>query len=110
VDECFAGQPPGYRAAYEAMMAHLGTLGPVHVDAVGVGVFLKRDRKFAEVRPRPRSLVLWLILPRTVHDDRISRVLRTSGDRVAHVVKLWAPEDVDGTVRDWLTEAYLAAG
>jgi hypothetical protein len=33
----------------------LGRLGPVHEDAVNVGIFLKNDRKIAEFRPRVRS-------------------------------------------------------
>src|SRR5690349_8434546 len=60
VDESFEGRPPVQREIYELLMAHLSTLGPVHVDAVRVGLFLKSARKFAEVRPRARSLSLWL--------------------------------------------------
>src|SRR5215470_19772214 len=48
VDDTFAGHPPGHRAVYAAIQAHLLSLGPVHEDAVAVGVFLKRDRKLAE--------------------------------------------------------------
>jgi hypothetical protein len=33
---------------YDAILAHLESLGPVYEDAVGVGVFLKRERKLAE--------------------------------------------------------------
>jgi hypothetical protein len=109
VDECFAGRPPVYRFIYDTLMAHVRTLGPVHIDAVGVGVFLKRDRKFAEVRPKARGLSLAVVLPRTVHHPRISRTIRTSDERVAHVIKLLDPGDVDDEVCDWLTEAYLTA-
>ena len=43
VDETFAGHSPEQRGVYNAILAHLQSLGPVHEDAVGVGVFLKRD-------------------------------------------------------------------
>jgi hypothetical protein len=109
VDECFAGRPPVQRAIYDALMAHLDTLGPVHVDAVRVGVFLKHERKLAEVRPRARSLSLALVLPRPVDDPRIARRLPGSGGRIWHMLKLTAVADVDDRVRDWLTEAYHAA-
>jgi hypothetical protein len=59
------------RGVYDAILAHVRSLGPVHEDTVGVGVFLKRDRKLAEVRPRSRDVWLALYLPRTVHDPRI---------------------------------------
>ena len=78
VDATFAGRPPRLRAVYDAIAAHLLGLGPVHEDAVGVGVFLKRDRKLAEVRPRTRDVSLALYLPRPAHDPRFSRVLGTA--------------------------------
>jgi hypothetical protein len=109
VEECFAPWPPGYREIYDLIMDHLGTLGPLHADAVGVGVFLKSDRKLAEVRPKARSLHLYLFLPRPVEHARISRRLPPSGDRTMHVVKLLRPEDLDASVLGWLTEAYDAA-
>ena len=91
-------------------MAHLSTLGPIHVDAVAIGVFLKHDRKLAEVRPKARCLSLELVLPRTVQDPRIARTLRIAGDRAVHILKLTSVDDVDDQLLDWLTEAYDAAG
>lgn len=109
VDECFAGRPPVQRAIYEAVLAHLATLGPVHADAVQVGVFLKTERKLAELRPRARSLALLLALPRTMAHPRISRTMRASGDSTVHLIPLTSVDDVDDELRDWLTEAYDAA-
>jgi hypothetical protein len=97
------------RAVYDAIMAHLLDLGPVHEDAVGVGVFLKRDHKLAEVRPRSRDVSLALYLPRRVDHPRISRVLGKSTSRVVHLLLLREADDVDELVRDWLTEAFLHA-
>jgi hypothetical protein len=106
VDECFAGRPPVQRAIYEALLAHLATLGPVHVDAVSVGVFLKCERTLAEVRPMARNLSVNLVLPRAIDDPRISRTIRASGERFVHIVKLFGVDDVDDQLGDWLTEAY----
>ena len=97
------------RAVYDAIMAHLLDLGPVHEDAVGVGVFLKRDHKLAEVRPRSRDVSLALYLPRRVNHPRISRVLGNSASRVVHLLLLREAGDVDEQVRDWLTEPFLHA-
>jgi predicted transport protein len=96
VDESFAGRSPVHRAIYEALMDHLSTLGPVYVDAVRVGVFLSGQRKFAEVRPKARSLSLWLGVP-------------VDGVRTWRRVTLRRVEDVTDEVRGWLTQAYLAA-
>lgn len=109
VDECFAGRPPIQRAIYDLLIGHLETLGPVHADAVRVGVFLKHDRKLAEVRPKARGLSLALMLPRTVDDPRVRRKVRTSADRVVHFLTLVDTDDVDEPVLDLLTEAYVAA-
>jgi hypothetical protein len=110
VDASFVGQPPARRAAYDRIIGHLATLGPVHEDAVGVGVFLKRERKFAEVRPMVRALAVDLFLPRVVVDPRVVRHVRVSGDRTVHSLRMTGPDDVDAQVLDWLTEAYEAAG
>ena len=109
VDGAFAGHLPRLRAVYDAIMDHLASLGPVHEDAVSVGVFLKRDRKLAEVRPRSRDVSLALYLPRPVRDPRIARVYEPAAPRVVHMIFLHEPDEVDDQVRDWLTEAFLHA-
>jgi hypothetical protein len=108
VDDCFSTRPD-QRRIYDALVAHLETLGPFHADAVSVGVFLKSERKLAEVRPKARCLSLELVLPRVVHDPRVFRTLRMTSDRTVHVLKLVSVDDVNDQLRDWLTEAYDAA-
>jgi uncharacterized protein DUF5655 len=109
VDAAFAGRPPWQRAIYDEIVAHLDGLGPVHEDAVSVGVFLKADRKLAEVRPRSRDVSLTLALPRHDPDHRFARIMGRDGPRIFHVLLLRGPEEVDDQVRDWLTEAFLHA-
>lgn len=109
LDECFAGRPAYQREIYDMLHAYLTELGPLHTDVVSVGVFLKHQRMFAEVRPKARSLSLCLVLPESVEHSRISRTLRISSERVAHFIKLTSVNDVDDQLRDWLTEAYDAA-
>jgi hypothetical protein len=109
VDATFAGRPPALRDIYDAILVHLRSLGPVHEDAVSVGVFLKCDRKLAEVRPRSRDVWLGLYLPRPVHDPRIVKIFAPAGPRVVHVILLRDAADVDDQVRAWLTEAFMHA-
>ena len=82
-------------------------LGPVHVDAVKVGVFLKSDRKIAEVRPRVRTRRPHAGAARARSTIRGSPA-RCGGARRStyNVIKLTGPSDVDDQVRAWLTEAY----
>jgi hypothetical protein len=73
VDSVFAGRPAYMRAVYDEVLARLRESGPVHEDAVTVGVFLKAARKVAEVRPMARSVRVWLLLPREVPGVRAVR-------------------------------------
>jgi hypothetical protein len=109
VDECFAPWPPAYREIYDALADFLSTLGDVHADAVTVGVFLKRERKLAEIRPKARCLSLELVLPRQLDHPRVARTIRFTADRTVNVVKLTRVADVDDEIRAWLAEAYDAA-
>jgi cytidylate kinase len=81
----------------------------VHVDAVLVGVFLKRQHKFAELRPMATALCVWLVLPLEIDDPRITRRERISQERFAHSLKLRKPKDFDARVKEWLSLAFHAA-
>jgi hypothetical protein len=107
VDESFAGRPAVQRAIYDELVKDIG---PFHVDAVKVGVFLKHTRTFLEVRPMARSLSLLLALPRAVDHPRIVRRIPASADRIVHDVRLTAVDQIDDMIRGWLAEAYDAAG
>lgn len=109
VADTFAGARAWQRPICDAVVGYVETLGPVHVDAVRVGVFLKHQSKFAELRPMVRALSVSLVLPRPVDDERFARRLTGNG-RIWHFLRLTGVEQVDDQVRDWLTEAYFSAG
>jgi hypothetical protein len=108
LDEYFSTGPPRERPIFDAVFAHLEALGEVHVEPVSVGIFLKRERGFAELRPKVNWIELSFGLARTITHPKITRLMR-SGARTYHCVRLREPSDVDADVRDWLTEAYVAA-
>jgi hypothetical protein len=108
LEDYFATGPPWERPIFEAVAAHLASLGDVHVEPVSVGIFFKRRRSFVELRPMRAWEALWFLLPRTVAHERIARKVVPTGRLRAHVVNLRRPEEVDDQVRAWLTEAYLA--
>lgn len=95
---------------YEALMHEVHALGPVRVDPVQAGVSVKHGRKFAEIRPRPRHVEVWLTLPIPLGDPRVIRHITVSGGRVAHLLRLRSTAEVDDLLRGWLALAYDAAG
>jgi hypothetical protein len=107
VNEYFSTGPEHERPIFEAVLDHLETIGPVHVEPVSVGIFLKRARTFAELRPMERWVALSFSLPRRVEHSRIIRKVVQYHGRYHHIANLRSPEDFDVELRDWLAEAYL---
>jgi hypothetical protein len=109
LDEYFSTGPARERPIFEAVMAHLETLGPVHVEPVSVGIMLKKASTFAELRPMVNWEALSFGLPRRIIHPRITKTMKGSGPRTWYGVRLREPADVDDQICDWLTESYLDA-
>ena len=109
LEEYFATGPAHERPVFDAVMAHLGTLGPVHVEHVSVGIFLKHPGRFAELRPMQKWVALSFSLRRHAHHRTIVRKVIPYGGRYWHTANVTGPGDVDDDLLDLLTEAYLAA-
>jgi hypothetical protein len=107
IDDYFATGPERERPIFEAVMAHLDRLGPVHVEPVSVGIFLKSNRTFAQLRPKTKWVALSMSLPRAVAHPRLGPKVQPWAGRYHHVFNLRTPDDVDDQIRGWLTEAYL---
>lgn len=78
VAETLAGFPDGHRAITQSVIDVVESFGPVYLDPVGVGVFLSAEQKFAELRPRQRWLLLYLMVPITLDQPRVRRRERIS--------------------------------
>jgi hypothetical protein len=107
--EYFSTGPAIEKPIFDAVMEHLDTLGPVHVEPVSVGIFLKNPRKFAELRPMTRWIALSFSVPHRIEHRLITRKPIAHGGRYSCVVNLREPEDLDADIRGWLTEAYFDA-
>jgi uncharacterized protein DUF5655 len=107
IDEYFETGPAHERPIFDAVIAHLETLGPVHVEPVSVGIFLKQPRKFAELRPKQKWVALSFVSSRSIDHPKIARKLKGSRNRTHYVVNLRTPDDLDDDVCGWLTESYL---
>jgi hypothetical protein len=109
IDEYFAERPAVQRRIHDAVHRHLAKMGPLTVDAVEVGILFKKERTFAELRPKKDRLVLAMLVSRVIEHPRIAKVLRLSARRAACYVDLASAKDVDRDVRDWLSEAYVSS-
>ncbi len=108
IEEYFATGPPHERPVFDAVHAHLAQYDDLYVEPLAVGIFFKRRRTFAQLRPMRRWVQLSMLLPRKVDDERISRKVVDTGRSFHHVLNIAGPEQVDDTVRGWLDEAYLS--
>lgn len=107
LEDYFSTGPPFERPVFDAVMAHVTTLGEVHVEPVSVGIFVKAGRSFVELRPLTKWVALSFALDRELDSPKISRKMKPQrGSATYHVVRLRTPDDVDDDVRAWLTEAY----
>jgi hypothetical protein len=97
------------RPIFDAVHGHLAAVGEVHVEFVSVGIFFKRLRTFAELRPKRDRVVLSFLLSRPLAHPKIVRTWRGTGQRSAYFVNLRTADDLDDELRDWLTEAYLSS-
>ena len=106
VDGYFAARPARDREIFDSVLATLDEIGDVHIEAVSVGVLIKRSRTFAELRPRRDGLGLSVLLSRALVHPRVTRTTRASGERRAYTIPLRGPADVDDLVRAWLAESW----
>jgi hypothetical protein len=109
--EYFATAPPHERPVFDAVMAHLGSVAPVHVEPVSVGILLKGPRTFAEVRPMRNWVAVSFTLRRCVEHPLIVRKPQANhGGRYWHVANVRSPDELDDELLGWLTEALLDEG
>ena len=106
VEELLSRHPGWVGEIYDAVLEPLRRVGPVHEDAVNVGIFIKSDGKIAEFRPRVRSVLLSICLPSPRDDPRVMRIVASAPDRHWHPIKLSRADEVDEPVRAWLVESY----
>lgn len=109
VEAYFSTGPPHERPVFDAVTRHLASVGPVHVEPVSVGIFLKRARTFAELRPMQHWVALSFSLDRRVNHPTIVRKVVAYRGRWFHVANVRSPDDLDDDLLGWLTEAYLAS-
>ncbi len=109
IEEYFSTGPPFERPVFDAVMAGLADVGPIHMEPVSVGIFLKKASSFAQLRPMTKWVAVGFSLERTITDRRIARKVIEHGRGRWHVVNVRSADEVDEELLDWLREAYLLA-
>ena len=109
VEDYFSTGPSHERPVFDAVMAHLATVGPLHVEPVSVGIMFKNPRRFAELRPMQKWVALSFSLGRAATHRTIVRKVMPYNGRYWHVANLAGPEDFDDDLRNLLAQAYVEA-
>jgi hypothetical protein len=92
------------RRAAEAVLAVVRRHRELVVEAVQVGVLIRRERTIIELRPKTRWLELSFVTPAAIASDRIARTLEIAAGHV-YFVHLRDERDVDRELRAWLDAA-----
>ena len=106
LEEYFSTGPAHERPVFDAVMAHVETLGPVQVEPVSVGIFVKNGGSYLELRPMTKWVALSFPLARRVSHRLMTRAPVRAGRRWYHFVNLRSPDDLDDEIAAWLAESY----
>ena len=106
LEDYFSTGPPFERPIYDAVMAALADIGPVTIEPVSVGIFLKRAQTFAELRPMRQWVALSFGLSRRATHRTITRKLIEYNGRFHHVANLHSAAEFDTALADLVIEAY----
>jgi Domain of unknown function (DUF5655) len=109
LEEYFSTGPAYERPVFDRVMEHLRDVGPVHVEPVSVGIFLKRSGTFAELRPMKNWVAMSFSLPRPAKHKSFRRKVVNYNGRYFHVANVAGPEDLDEDLLALLTEAYISS-
>lgn len=104
IEVWLAERTDGQRRAAEAVLAAVRRMRGLIVEAVSVGILIKRERTLVELRPKTRWLDLSFVTTATIASERIARRLAMGACNV-YFVHLADEGDVDAELRGWLTAA-----
>jgi hypothetical protein len=94
---------------FDAVISHLREVGPVHVEPVSVGIFLKKSRTFSELRPMTKWVAVSFSLLHPARHKLITRKVLQYNGRYYHVANVAKPSEIDEALLSLLTEAYLSS-
>jgi hypothetical protein len=108
VEYWLAERPDGQRDVAAAIIELARGIEGVTVEAVSVGVLIKRQRSIVELRPRTKWLQLSVIARRPLPPSaraKVTRVVQWGQDMTAYFVRLTTAAEIDRAMRAWLRAA-----
>jgi Domain of unknown function (DUF5655) len=104
VDRHFAGRPAELRTAFDTLVAALPA--DVRIDALRTAIVLAARATFCYVVVQHDRLLIGVFLDRALASPRVTKVDHVSPTKVANVVEVREPSEIDGELRRWLSDAY----
>jgi hypothetical protein len=104
VDRHFAGRPAELRTTFDTLVAALPA--DVRIDALKTGIVLAARATFCYVVVQHDRLLIGVFLDRALASPRVTRVDHVSPTKVASVVEVREPGEIDSELRRWLSDAH----
>jgi hypothetical protein len=104
LDRHFAGRATELRTTFDTLVAALPA--DVHIDALKSAIILAARTTFCYVVVQRDRLLIGMFLDRALDSPRVTKVDQVSPGKVASVVEVREPSEIDGDLRSWMSEAY----
>jgi hypothetical protein len=104
LDRHFTGRPAELRTAFDTLVAAFPA--DVHIDGLKTVIVLAARTTFCYVVVQRDRLSIGVFLDRALVSPRVTKVDHVSSGKVASVVEVREPDEIDGELRSWLSEAY----
>jgi len=92
--------------AWERLRDTAAELGEQRIYASHNSIMFSRTSCYCFVRPKKRFLEVVIFLGRRLKSPRVTRAVRSSQSKIAHIVQVRHRDEVEAPISDWLREAY----
>jgi hypothetical protein len=106
-ESLFEKRPPELKKLYEKIVKEVKKLGDYREETVQPDViFFKTKSSFLAVKVKKDHLEIEFFLEKLENVPPISKYLQTSKHRVAHLVPIDRPEDINQQLISWIKRSY----
>jgi hypothetical protein len=92
--------------AWERLRDTATEFGEQRIYASHNSIMFSRKSCYFFVRPKKRFLEVVIFLGRMLKSPRVTRAVRSSTSKIAHIVQVRHRDEVEAPISDWLREAY----
>jgi hypothetical protein len=106
IESHFKNKPQVIRDIFDKLTAVVKTIGETDINVVKSAIFLKKRTTFIEIKPKKEYVLIAFYLENEVTEFPVVRSLQTSKNRIAHVVHLQHPDEINTQLITWLKQSY----